>query len=122
MTKQNNPSPTATMLTICVGFLVIFMITDAPWALYVSLVIGLIGVFSDFLSQKITWFWMQLARVLSHIVPNILLTIVFFGILLPLAWLSRISNKDALMLKRRSASLFRDKNSTFEPSSFEKPW
>jgi hypothetical protein len=45
------------MLTISIGFLVIFIITKLNWALLIALVIGLIGLFSSFLSKQIEFLW-----------------------------------------------------------------
>lgn len=121
--KQPKTNPTQTMLTICVGFLVIHLITKADWAIYISLVIGLLGVFSPFLSQKIDFLWMKLAWVLSLIMPNILLSIIFYLFLFPIALLSKLfGNKDPLMLKHTQKSTFRTREKPFEKSSFEKPW
>ena len=112
-----------TILTISIGFLVIFLITEWQWAIVVSLIVGLIGVFSDYLSKKIVFLWLKLAWVLSLIVPNIILSAVFFLLLFPLAVLSRVfGHKDLLKLKPTSGSLFKDCNKQFEKSSFERPW
>jgi hypothetical protein len=112
-----------TILTISIGFLVIYLFTKWQWAIIVSLIVGLIGVFSDYLSKKIVFLWVKLAWILSLIVPNILLSAVFFLLLFPLAVLSRVfGNKDILKLKRTSGSLFKDCNKHFEKVSFERPW
>ena len=121
--KQPKTNPTQTILTICVGFLVIHLITKADWAIYVSLVIGVLGVFSPFLSKKIDFLWMKLAWVLSLIIPNILLSIIFYLFLFPIALLSKLfSDKDPLMLKNTTKTTFRTREKSFEKSSFEKPW
>ena len=39
--------------------------------------IGLAGILSDTLSNKIEWVWMKLSHILSLIVPSVLLTILF---------------------------------------------
>ena len=112
-----------TMLTISIGFLVIFVIINANWALIVSLVVGLIGVFSTFLSRQIDFLWRKLAWVLSLIMPNIILSIVFFLLLFPTALLSRLFRKgDLLQLKNTSPSTFIATNREFSKEYFEKPW
>lgn len=122
MQKQKS-YPAKTMLTISMGFLVIYLLADWQPALIISLAIGLIGVFSTFLSEKIEWAWMKLAWVLSLIVPNILLSVIFFLILFPMAMLSRLfGKKDPLMLKRGRESMFRDVEGKFDRTSFEEMW
>ncbi len=122
-TKQFKSDPIKTILVITVGLLVVFMATGMKVFLVISLVIGLIGVFSNYLSKKVEYLWMKLAWVLSFIVPNILMTIVFYLWLTPIALISRIFNKnDQLFLKNTNTSLFKEYNKTFDKKSFENPW
>lgn len=121
--KKNNTTPIQTVLTITVGFLVLFMITKNEWLLYVSLVIGILGVFFNFMAKKIHVVWMKLAWILSLIVPNILLSIVFYFFLFPIATLSKIfGKKDPMDLKNTQSSLFKIVNKEFDKTSFEKVW
>lgn len=119
--KKQDTSRT-TMLVISTGFIVIYFIFKADWALYVSLAVGLTGIISGFLSRMIEILWMKLAKVLSYIVPSILLSLVFYLILFPVALLWRLFTKDPLMLKSNYKSFFIDINKDFEKKSFEKIW
>ena len=121
---QNHKSePVKTCLTIAVGFIVVFLSTKGLWALYIALVIGLIGMFSDYLSQKIDYLWMKLTWVLSLIVPKILLGAVFYLFLFPISVLSKLFGKrDPLLLKNGVKSTFVEKNKAFSKQDFEKPW
>jgi hypothetical protein len=66
---------------------------------------------------------MKLSFVLSKIIPNILLSIVYFLCLVPIAFLSRLfAKKDVLILKNKSNSLFVNVNENFDKTFFEKPW
>lgn len=114
--------PVRTVLTITVGFLVVFWLTKMEWAIYVAFTVGLAGVFSGYLSIKINWLWMNLTWILSLIVPNILMSVIFYFILFPVAMLSRLSKKNQLSLKNKSESLFISNKRTFTKSSFENPW
>ncbi len=115
---------TKTVLTISMGFLVIHILTGIPWMLWISLAIGVIGMFSDYLSKVISDFWMRLAKLLSYIIPNILLTLIFFLILFPLALLSRlfIKDKDPLKLKNKYKNTFTDVDRNYNKGYFEKMW
>lgn len=112
----------STVLVICMGFLVLFLAFEWKWALYTSLAIGVLAIASSFLSRQIEWAWMKLALVLGYIVPNILLSIVFFIFLLPIALLSRIGGKDPLMLSGKYKSYFIDINKQMDKKAFEKTW
>ena len=121
--KQTNSDPVKTVLVITVGFLIVYLVTKWPWAIKVSVLIGLPGLVSEYLAKKIDFFWMKLTRVLSLIIPNILLTIIFYFFLTPLALLSKLfGNKNQLTLKNTERSLFNEHNNDFDKASFEKPW
>lgn len=121
--KTAKKNPAETMLVLATGCLFIFLFTEQRAWLYVSLVAGLVGILSPYLSTKIEWLWMGLARVLGYIVPNILLSLVYFLILTPLALLARLfSKKDPLQLKKPANSTFRDMDKVFNKSSLENPW
>ena len=112
-----------TVLTISMGFLVIYLATKWQWAIIVSLLVGVVGVFSGFLSKKIDIVWMKLAWLLGLVIPNIILTLIFYLFLLPISLISRIFRKsDPMILKNRVESTYVDTNRQFDKISFEKPW
>ncbi len=112
-----------TVLVITVGFVAIHLVCGCMWALWIAVAIGLCGVISKFLALKIEFVWMQLARLLNLIIPNLLLTVVYFIILVPIAMLSRLFTKhDPLHKKYSPGSLFEKQDKNFNPPSFEKPW
>jgi hypothetical protein len=121
--KALKSDPVKTMLTITTGFLVFFVVFKHDWLFKVALIAGLIGVFSTFLSEKVEWLWMQLTKILGYIMPNVLLTIVFYVFLFPFAVLARIfGGPDALKLKNKTASVYRESNKKYTPASFDHPW
>ncbi len=121
--KKIKTNPAKTILTITVGFLLIYLITKWKWSIAVSLGIGIIGILSNYLSQKIEFLWMKLSWLLGLIIPNIVLGIIFYLFLFPLALLSRaFGRKDPLYLKNKSESVFKTIHKDFEKSHFEKSW
>ena len=121
--KKIKTDPIKTVLVITVGMIILHVAYEWHWALYVGLGIGIFGLASDYLAKKIDYLWLQLTKLLSLIIPNILLSAVFYVILTPVAFLSRLfGDNNPLSLKDNKASLFRDSNKTFEKNSFEKPW
>ena len=115
--------PVLTMLTIAAGFFVIYYFTKAETALVVSLVIGLTGLTSTYLTHIVHVLWWKLTAVLSLVIPKVVLTVIYFFVLVPVSFLARLFGRsDILRLKNNSASLYQDRNTTFGRSSFEKPW
>jgi len=65
---------------------------------------------------------MKLAQFLSYIIPNILLSIVYYLILFPISLLSKLFTKDPLMLSSKYDSYFIDVNKEMDKESFKKMW
>jgi signal transduction histidine kinase len=118
---KSNPAKTA--LTISMGFLLIFWFTKLKWAIVVALIVGITAIVSETLSKYIEKAWMKLAFILSLIVPNIVLGVVFFVFLLPLSLLSKVFRKeDALKLKNKFNSVYSEKNKEYDKAHFENMW
>lgn len=114
-----------TMLVITVGLLVLYLIFKKPWLLTASVVLGVIGIFSDWLSEKITLGWMKLAEVLGRINAAVLLSLVFFLFVTPIAFLRKLFSKsDLLRLRnaRQAASVYEERNHAYEAKDLENPW
>lgn len=121
--KKIKSDPVKTLLTIAVGFIVVFLFTEWKWAIIVALIAGLIGLFSPFLSKKVEFLWMKLAYFLGLIIPNILLGAIFYLFLFPISVLSKIFKKnDPMFLTNKHASTYVEANRQFAKNSFEKPW
>jgi hypothetical protein len=115
--------PEQSILTITVGFLVLSEVFKNEAFLIVSIVVGLIGIISTRLSLLLHKGWMKLSQLLSLIVPNIVLALVFYLILTPIALLSRLFNsKGQFQLKNNTSTLFKERNHTFGKKDFEKIW
>lgn len=123
MTNNMKPDTSkSTVLVICIGLLAMHLIFGWKWAIYASLGVGVLAIASPFLSRKIEWAWTKLALVLGYIVPNILLSAVFFLFLFPISVFAKMFNKDTLMRSRKYKTYFIDVNKAMDKSSFEKTW
>ena len=120
--KIKKDTSRTTILTIVIGFLVLYLAFHLKWMLTTALAIGLTGIVSEYLSRKIEWAWMTLAKLLSYIVPNIILTVLFFFVLFPISLLAKLGKKDPLMLSPKYKSYFVDVKREFNKEYFEKIW
>ena len=115
--------PLQSILAISLGLIIAFLSTKIWLLLWIALIVIAIGVLSQRISLLIHQGWMFLAKLLSNVVPKILLSIIYFMVLTPLALIKKaISKTDALSLKNNSNSLFKDHIQSYDPESFENPW
>jgi len=111
----------STVIVIVAGFLLLYLFLGWQLFLYSAIAISILGLFERS-SRMVHRIWMGLATLLSYIIPNILLTLIFYLILLPLALISRIGSKDPLMLKSEYESYWVDDEGVPAKESFEKTW
>jgi hypothetical protein len=110
-------------LTIVVGFVLLSNYFHAKPLLIAAITIGLLGIFSEKANDKIILVWEKLTELLGYIMPNVLLSIVFYLFLTPLAFLNRLNRKkNPLQLKNSTNSVFITKRKEFSPESLEKIW
>lgn len=113
----------STILSIVFGFLVINLFFNSDLLVYIIIVVSGLSIFSKLFSDIVENLWFQLAKILSKILPSLLLGIIYFILLTPLAYLSKIFNaKTDFKSKNNSDSVFIDCNKNFSKSSFEKTW
>lgn len=116
-------NPSKTVLVITVGFLVLYLIFGNKYFLTIGIIIGILGVLSGWVSQKIEWFWFKLTYVLSLIIPNVLLGVIFYLILTPIAFFAGLAQKtDTLQIKKPEISSFSTVNKKYSPSDLKNPW
>jgi len=109
-----------TVLVIVIGLVFVYFVTQCKIWLTAAFAIGLLGCLSNRCAAIIDFLWMKLAALLGLIVPNILLALVFYLFLTPIALLSRLGKKDALMLKNKYPTMFKVYDRKFDKSYFEK--
>lgn len=121
--RKLNFDPTKTVLTITVGFLIVYLITSWNWAIITSVVVGILGLFSSRVAGIINTLWMKLTMVLSYIIPNVIMALIYYVILVPIALLSRVVNRgDDMHLRNRGESTYVDINRKVDADSLEKMW
>lgn len=114
-----------TALVIVTGLLALYFWLKNPWLLRSALAVGLVGVFSPWLAQKIHAGWTLLAQGLGWFNGRVLLSLVFFVFLTPIAWLARKAGAANLQLKRKNEgdrSYYIERNHPYEARDLENIW
>jgi len=120
MKKEKNLE---TMLTISTGLLVFYFIFNLKILIIIALFVSLIGIFFNYLSGKISWLWLKLAEYLGYITSKILLTLIFYCFLTPIAIISRLFNKSNLQLNKKvEGSYWITRNYKYKPEDLKNVW
>ena len=111
-----------TILVFVIVLIILFLVYRNVNLLYAALVLGAIGILIPSLSRKIHDLWMKFAEVLGFVMNKVILGIVFFIFLVPIAFLSRMFRKNPLKVKKSTSSYFSERNFTYDKKSLEQLW
>jgi len=112
-------------LVIVTGLVVLYFIFKAryPYLLMAAAVIGVLSIAIPAAGDLIVKGWYKIAEVMGAINGKILLSIVFFIVLVPVAILSKLGKKNPLALKRESKkSVFMERNHKYTAKDLEQVW
>jgi hypothetical protein len=112
-----------TILVIVTGLLALSMILKVEWLAKIAAAVGLLSIFIPIAARGIEWLWLKLALALGWTNSKILLSIIYFGFLMPIALFSRVFTKDPLSLKgRKASSLFVSRNHSYKKEDLNNIW
>jgi hypothetical protein len=107
-----------TILVMAIGFFVIFLITKWNWLLLLDIFIVLSSLVYFPVAQFIAKYWMFFAEKLGVVNSKIILSIIFFLFLTPIAFFYRLFNKK----EQFKNSTWQKRENQFNVSDFEKVW
>jgi hypothetical protein len=111
------------ILVIVTGLLAIALLFKIFWLSVVAVSIGAVSIFFPAAAKGIEWAWLKLAQGLGWVNSRILLSIIYFVFLLPIAWISRLFTNDPLTLrKRKTSTLFMERNHLYTKKDLENIW
>ncbi len=109
------------ILIIVTGLSVLHLLFKIEILLPIALSIAGISILSSHVAGWIVWVWDKIALVLGTVNSKILLSVIFYVFLFPIAIISRISKKkDPLILKKRpEGSYYQERNYTYTKEDLE---
>lgn len=113
-----------TTLAISGGLLIFYIVFKVLWLLYCAVGIILIGLFLKSLMQLISDGWMKFSEILGAVMSKVILSVVFFLVLTPIALIQRVIGKQTLVLKKpKTTGLYFDRgNHLYTSDDLKNPW
>ncbi|OQP56114.1 hypothetical protein [Niastella populi] len=108
-----------TMLAFVIMLGIIYWYTKNPWLLLAALVLAMAGLLFKSLAEKIALLWLKLSHAIGSVINNVILTVVFIFILIPLSFLSKAFKKRT---NTRGGSYFNTRNTTYTKKDLENIW
>ena len=110
-----------TCLAISTGLILLWLVYEVRVLLVIAFITGLTGLFLPAPSRALAWLWFKLGEGLGYVVSRILMTLIFYLFLLPIALVYRLFNKDTLRLRRKPdrQTIWTERNHTYSKKDLE---
>ncbi len=110
---------------LIIGFLIIYWFTKTKIFLYIPIVVGVLSLISSTLADWILKIWFAIGHIMGSIMSKIILTVVYYFILCPIAFLYQLFKNDPMSLRqvnKKKDSLFIIRKHTFTKKDIINPW
>jgi len=127
MERHNEPVTKVRQMETMAVFALVFLFLGVKFQrqalLYAAMAALLIALLVPPLARLITLGWEKFSRILAAVNNRIILTIVYYLVLVPIACLYRLFNRDPLRLARKeSGSYYCERNHLYSSTDLEKMW
>lgn len=121
---RTHSSELETLGVLSTFFLILNVITHRQMFVYTALALMLVALFVKPLARTISRAWMKFAEVVGTFNSRLILSLVFYLLLTPLALLYRAFNRNPLSIKpgQEDGSLFVTRDHVYSKTDFEKMW
>jgi Saxitoxin biosynthesis operon protein SxtJ len=110
-------------LVIVTGLVVLYFTFKSPYFLYAAGIIGVLCIAIPVVGDFIVKIWYKIAEGLGWVNSRILLSIVFYLFLWPIATLYKLTAKNPMQLKRSSEkSVYYERNHQYNQKDLEQIW
>lgn len=111
-------------LALVAGLLLLWWIYQKDWILMGAFAIAVLSLIFPFFANGVGLFWRFISKLLEWIMPKIVLSLFYYGLLTPIAFLFRLTHKYHMdfKLKAPRKSLWLTVEKSIKPKDFEKPW
>lgn len=118
MNKNNYQS----ILVIVIGFMTLSYIFKINELNLAALIIGVLCLLSGHFRQLLLWVWGKIAEILGWFNSRVLLSIIFYGFLTPMALIKNLLSNSKSFKKKGSDSYYFDRNHKYTKEDIENPW
>jgi predicted membrane protein len=124
-TKNPDHEALATLSIIALACIIFSLLFEKQILLYIAACLLIIGNFLKQLSRRLSHIWLRFAHFLGTINTKVILSIIFFLLLTPLAALYRMIKGDFLNIKRESdekKTCWTEREHQYVAEDFENVW
>jgi len=113
-----------TLNILALAVLIVYFFTHLHWLLWAVLFFLAVGSFENRLARNLAKGWLKFSELLGVVTSKVLLTLVFYFFLVPIALLYRLFHKEmsSHFRNRNRTSFFTEIEKPYSKKSLENPW
>ena len=112
----------STILVLVLAFIGLYIYSDKIILLYLAVGTGMVSLLFPWVAKEIHFWWMKLSVVLGSVSAMILLTLIYFFIIVPLSFIARLTGKKFIILHKKNNSYFKPRDFLYDKESIENVW
>ena len=110
-------------MVLVTASLIAYVIFNIKWFLIAAFLILFVSIISDKLAGHIAGAWMKFAHVLGGVTNRIILGVSYYFMLVPLAFIYRITSKSLTKyFFKRAETYYTKRDVKYTKESLENPW
>lgn len=113
-----------TIMVLAFAAIIFWFLTALKILIFIAAILLFLGIFFKGVAQKVSNYWLKLAEIVGGFNSKIILSVIFYAILLPVSLIYRCFHKDPLNINRTPSkmSYWHKRDYTFTSSDIENPW
>jgi hypothetical protein len=111
-----------TIVVLMTALVILFLIYNQRIFLSAAVSLAFLCIFFPRATAFIHQLWMKFGSITGSVTNKVLLTLIFFLILLPFSFLAKSFKKISILLQRREKTYYQERNYEFDRHDLEKMW
>jgi len=119
---MKNNSGYSTIVVLMTALVILFLVYYQKVFLIAAISLAFLCILFPRVAFFIHELWMKFGNIIGSVTNKVLLTFIFFLVLLPFSYLARSFKKVSLLLQRREKTYYQERNYEFVKQDLENMW
>ena len=119
---MKNNSGYSTIVVWMMALIILFLIYHQKIFLVAAISLAFLSILFPRFAFFIHQLWMKFGSLTGSVTNKVLLTLIFFLVLLPLSYVARSLKKTSVLLQRREKTYYQERNYEFVKQDLENMW
>jgi hypothetical protein len=110
------------VIVLVLGLIVLYLVKRREVFLVAAIGLGILSLLVPAMARAVHWGWSGLSFLLGEISGRLVLTVVYFVVLMPLALMARMTRRPAIRRRAGGNTYFKERNHRYNKEDLIHPW